>query len=227
MHAALADMPRVLAPGRWRRSLLLSVAVVASLTACASGGHERSAASTLTPLRTQVLIVKDRVARVSGAARDLVQRPDSDLAWHVDTLEFELGRLQSQLSAHNAKAPEGDAVQLFSDWEVRLHKLAGEVAETREQPEAVSAASVDQLRVLIAELGSEVAAFVANLTAAETYLETNGTPAGVQGIAPKIEQAIGQAPSLLAKLDRAIAQIDLIQGRAYPAPAATSLSGLE
>lgn len=202
----------------WPRSLLMAFVLAVSLAACASRNSERlpaSAASALTPLRTQLVIIEVRVARLSIAARDVVEQPDADLAGRLDNLDVQLDRLQSQLSpdGFREQPSAAEAMRLFTEWDQRLLKLVDEAARPSRQAEAASAAGLDRLRVLTADAHSELAAFIADLRAAETYLQANTTLTGVREIAPKIEHALAHESSLLAKLREAIEQIDVIQGR--------------
>ena len=177
-------------------TLIIFLASVALIAACASPGSKEHRIDTVsasmeqvdTDLREAVM----QVDAVDSSIDGLIEPENGNLAAAFEQYSehvAEMERVGEQLEQH-ADALREQGLEYFDEWRAQGEEVANpEVrriseerhAESREAFAGISETSIDVKRAL--------QTYISDLRDIETYLSNDLTPAGVQAIAPVAEQA--------------------------------------
>jgi hypothetical protein len=192
--------------------LLVLTAIV--LAGCASKAElPPQMTDDLSTLRDNLMQGKSQVQTTTSAARDLIQRPQSNVQPQVDRLVQNITALENLATDNRQQFATADerSAAYFAHWDQQLAGMSRSMAESGEQRRAESMRSHEELKRRVEELRAEFRPFMSRMSEVSTYLKTDPTAAGVKSITPQIKDALDRERDIMKKVDEVIKQIDAMR----------------
>jgi outer membrane murein-binding lipoprotein Lpp len=204
---------RTVTPNALVAALVLATGVL--LAGCASQAElPPQISDDLVGLRDQLLQGKAQIQTTSNAARDVTQRPQSQIEPQVKRLIDSIASLERLATEGRMQFNSADerAQAYFARWERDLEEMSDSLAAKGETRRSQSMASLEELRKRAEALRAEFRPFMASLLEVSKYLQTDTTASGVKVVTPQINRALDRERALMAKIDSAVEQIDKMRG---------------
>ena len=188
--------------------------VVGVLAGCASKAElPPQMTDELSTLRDNLMQGKSQVQTTTSAARDLIQRPQSNVQPQVDRLVQNITQLEN-LATNNrqqfASADERSAAY-FAHWDQQLAGMSSSMAKAGQERREESMKSHEELKRRVEELRGEFRPFMSRMSEVSKYLKTDATAAGVKSITPQMKDALDREKDVMKKADEVIKQIDAMR----------------
>lgn len=181
------------------------------LTGCASKAElPPQMTQSLAQLRDDLMQGKSQVQTTTSAARDLIQRPQSNVQPQIDRLVQHIESLDRLATNNRQQFNSADerAAAYFAHWDQQLQSMSSSLAEAGEQRRTDSMRSYDELKKRVDALRSEFRPFMGKMNEISRYLKTDSTAAGVKAVTPQIKDALDREKDVMSKADAVIKQID-------------------
>jgi hypothetical protein len=193
--------------------LLLASALV--MGGCASQAElPPQVTQDLVTLRDQLIQGKAQIQTTCNAARDVTQRPQAQIEPQVKRLIDSINSLDNLATQGRTQFNSADerAQAYFANWEKELQGMSESLAMKGEARRAESMASLKELKKRAETLREDFRPFMSTLLEVSRYLQTDTTASGVKTVTPEINKTLQREPSLMSRVDAAIAQIDKMRG---------------
>jgi DNA repair exonuclease SbcCD ATPase subunit len=193
--------------------LMLGVGVM--LTGCASQAElPPQVSQNLVTLRDQLLKGKAQIQTTCNAARDVTQRPQSQIEPQVKHLIDSINDLEAMASQGRTQYANAEerAQAYFAQWDAELQTMNDDLKMKGEARRAEAEASLKELKKRAEALRAEFRPFMTSLSEVSRYLQTDTTASGVKAVTPQINKALDREDDLMKDTDAVIAQIDKMRG---------------
>src|SRR5687768_3138770 len=177
------------------------------LTGCASKAElPPQMTQSLADLRDNLMQGKSQVQTTCNAARDLTQRPQSNVQPQVDRLVQNVDSLDRLATNNRQQFASADerAQAYFAHWDQQLQSMSSSLAESGEQRRTDSMRSYEELKKRVDALRSEFRPFMGKMNEISRYLKTDSTSAGVKAVTPQIKDALDREKDVMSKADAVI-----------------------
>jgi len=208
-----------------RSILVTSFGLLFLAASCQSTGVGRTEASVeSTSAAAGSIEAGKKAIKEAIAAMDGLAAPGADLkaafnnyVAKLQSLESARANVKSRAEAMKAK---GDA--FLEGWAADLEKLEDpDLKLAAKDRRAQAEVRLERIRALSEEAGAAYDALSSRLASLKTFLENDLTPAGVKGAEPSMAKARQEASSLVAILDKAVAELTALRGAIGPGTAPT------
>jgi hypothetical protein len=165
-------------------------------------------------LRDQLVKGKAQVQMTSNAARDLITRPQAQLADQVNHLVQSIADMEDLATNHRKQFANADerAQAYFAHWDQELSGMSDSLASQGKARKEKSMKSFAELKARVATLKDEFRPFMSSLTEVSRYLQTDTTADGVKAVTPQVKSNLNREKAIMEKADAVIAQIDDMRG---------------
>jgi len=185
---------------------------ILALTGCASDNKELppQMTQTLADMRDDLMKSKGQVQTTTSAARDLIQRPQSNVQPQIDRLVQNVDMLDRMATNNRQQFASADerAQAYFAHWDQQLQTMSKSMAETGQQRRTDSMRTHEELKKRVDELRAEFRPFMTKMNEISRYLKTDSSAAGVKAVTPQIKDALEDEKDVMSKADAVIKQID-------------------
>ena len=183
-----------------------------TLTGCASDNAELPPQMTqnLADLRDDLMQGKGQVQTTTSSARDLMQRPQSNVQPQIDRLVQNIESLDRLATNNRQQFASSDerAQAYFAHWDQQLQSMSRSMAESGQQRRTDAMRSHDELKQRVDALRGEFRPFMTQMNEIARYLKTDSSTAGVKAVTPQIKDALENEKDVMSKADAVIKQID-------------------